>query len=455
MRTTVFPRCFTDSERVCGIFTRYGKCATYAARSKHPSKCELLQRAEPEERKRIVVTANLCLNCFQANYKLAHVLRKAAAEKCKGSHFFCNGRDRGNGTLPIVQQRRYCVITTSREASIVPVPIFEELIEKTYGEAMGTLVDEIHNHVESVIDAKTEAELIINRAELVATQDTNSPFRSLSFSVRATVSSPSVDSIYRIPAVQLPHFDGQHEKSLSIADTFQSVIEDNPPLQNIQKKCKSRHHEFLHVNEAVTECATTGITSCCVRTASAVQNAHVELHHSQTPSLLLTAVMHLLDRNNRPHECCVLLDSGSKAHFLTICFANLLRIAKQDVNVPISGVNQTETRVKQAILATLKSRTKNYAEIRFARNVAGDGEELEMHCFCDASEKAYNACIYVKILGKNPTLRLVCAKSKVLPLKTQSLSRLEVFGALILSRLFIATKNALRRNDFLPYNILG
>ncbi|XP_014614683.1 PREDICTED: uncharacterized protein LOC106792696 [Polistes canadensis] len=126
------------------------------------------------------------------------------------------------------------------------------------------------------------------------------------------------------------------------------------------RKCKNRHQELLHVNEAVTECATTGITSFVVRKASAVQNAHVELHHLQTPSLLLTAVVHLLDRDSRPHECRELLDSGFEAHFLTIRFANLLRIAKREANVPISGENQTETRVKQAILATLKSRTENY-----------------------------------------------------------------------------------------------
>ncbi|KAI4476759.1 hypothetical protein M0804_013303 [Polistes exclamans] len=92
-----------------------------------------------------------------------------------------------------------------------------------------------------------------------------------------------------------------------------------------------------------------------------MQNADVELHHSQTPTLLLTAVVHLLDRDIRPHECRVLLDLGSEAHFLTIRFANLPQIAKHDVNVPISSVNQTETRVKQAILATLKTRTENYA----------------------------------------------------------------------------------------------
>ncbi|KAI4476210.1 hypothetical protein M0804_013796 [Polistes exclamans] len=51
-----------------------------------------------------------------------------------------------------------------------------------------------------------------------------------------------------------------------------------------------------------------------------------------------TAVVQLLDRNCKPHECRVLLDSGSEAHFLTIRFTNLLQISKQDVDVPISAV---------------------------------------------------------------------------------------------------------------------
>ncbi|XP_043501597.1 uncharacterized protein LOC122523779 [Polistes fuscatus] len=407
------------------------------------------------------------------------------------------------------------------------VAILEELIEKTSGETMGTLVDEIHNHVESVIDARAEAELIINRAESVATLDTNAPTTNLLSPVSTTVSNPSVDSIYRVPAVQLPRFDGKHEEWPSFADSFQSVIGDNPAIRDIQKfaylksclsgpaaekirvleitadnypiawktlvecydnplilinkhvrailegppidmdpatrlqweqrysrdalptvdefviflrdrgnalvnsqpaehskrinnsrrnaplgpernfrsrnlmrneprfnsprnwprisdrgqvqaystsatvscgicrerhntseceqllraepeerrrivvnanlccnclqaghrvdtcikndccsKCNGRHHELLHVREAVAEGAAAGITNCCVRTASAVQNAHVELHHSQAPALLLTAVVHLLDRDGRPHECRVLLDSGSEAHFL-------------------------------------------------------------------------------------------------------------------------------------------
>ncbi|KAI4476771.1 hypothetical protein M0804_013315 [Polistes exclamans] len=96
--------------------------------------------------------------------------------------------------------------------------IFEDLIEKTSSEAMRTLVDEIPNHVESVIDAKAEAKLIINRAESVATNDTNSPITSLSSPVRITVSSPSVDSIYRISAVQIPHFDGLAAEKIGVLE---------------------------------------------------------------------------------------------------------------------------------------------------------------------------------------------------------------------------------------------
>ncbi|KAI4482049.1 hypothetical protein M0804_009068 [Polistes exclamans] len=111
----------------------------------------------------------------------------------------------------------------------------EDIVEKTSKEAMGTLVDEIFNHIEAVIDAKAEAELIIDRFKLITTQGTNSPATSLLSHVNTTVSNPSVDSSYKIPAVQLPRFDGQHEESPSFADTFQSVIGNNPEHRDIKK----------------------------------------------------------------------------------------------------------------------------------------------------------------------------------------------------------------------------
>ncbi|CAK1597460.1 unnamed protein product [Parnassius mnemosyne] len=72
----------------------------------------------------------------------------------------------------------------------------------------------------------------------------------------------------------------------------------------------------------------------------------------------------------------------------------------------------------------------------------------------DASHKAYGACLYLKATYPNskPTCTLVTAKSKVCPIKKQqSIPRLELCGALFLSKLVNrfqdATKNKININN--------
>ncbi|XP_029176084.1 uncharacterized protein LOC114944355 [Nylanderia fulva] len=66
-----------------------------------------------------------------------------------------------------------------------------------------------------------------------------------------------------------------------------------------------------------------------------------------------------------------------------------------------------------------------------------DNLGMELHGFADASKRAYAAMVYLRVLRSfdDVQITLLCAKTKVAPLKTLSIPRLELNAAVLLSRL--------------------
>ncbi|XP_031329398.1 uncharacterized protein LOC116160346 [Photinus pyralis] len=85
-------------------------------------------------------------------------------------------------------------------------------------------------------------------------------------------------------------------------------------------------------------------------------------------------------------------------------------------------------------------------EIQIPRWIHNKNETLEIHGFCDASEKAYGAVVYTK--ASQGKVSLLMAKSKVAPARTKpTIPKLELCAAVLLARLIKRATTALQEKD--------
>ena len=96
------------------------------------------------------------------------------------------------------------------------------------------------------------------------------------------------------------------------------------------------------------------------------------------------------------------------------------------------------------LLHELREAEPIYIPRYYFEEVKGEIQTVSLHGFSDASAEAYAAVIYLRIESTESSyLRLVTAKTRVAPLTRQTIPRLELLAALILTRLITHVKSAL------------
>lgn len=105
---------------------------------------------------------------------------------------------------------------------------------------------------------------------------------------------------------------------------------------------------------------------------------------------------------------------------------------------------------------TFQRQLPTLEEIRVKRwyGAENDGRAaMQLHGFSDASTVAYAACVYMRVkhADNTVTVTLLAAKTKVSPIKQQTVPRLELNGAVLLCRLMGECRMALRLTDIEEY----
>ncbi|GFQ77223.1 integrase catalytic domain-containing protein [Trichonephila clavata] len=103
------------------------------------------------------------------------------------------------------------------------------------------------------------------------------------------------------------------------------------------------------------------------------------------------------------------------------------------------------------------SEAEGLTEIKIPRFYLGDVDQelssVDIHCFSDASKSAYGTILYLRFVTCNNKIEtsFICSKSRVAPLKSLTLPRLELTAAILSARLAKQVSSCLKFNANIYY----
>ncbi|XP_062707819.1 uncharacterized protein LOC134288104 [Aedes albopictus] len=167
-------------------------------------------------------------------------------------------------------------------------------------------------------------------------------------------------------------------------------------------KCGRRHHTLLHSVDGPVDSKVSNIIdgnssqseaarATPVPTPRASRMVHEQSSNAANPerpqepvsqALLFTALVNVLDRDNRPYQCRALLDCGSQVSFITQSLAHALNVEVEQVNLPITGIGSVRSTIKQRCTVSVQSRCNDFAfdlHCLVSPRITGELPSMEIH----------------------------------------------------------------------------
>lgn len=138
------------------------------------------------------------------------------------------------------------------------------------------------------------------------------------------------------------------------------------------KQCDKKHNSLLHVEETSNTLLPASSAACAhhsqpadkkpVSVASCALNClHANNETSQLPQVLLsTALVEVMDNDNKYHTARALLDSGSQNCFISEKLSKRLNVSVIQSTIRISGVGQSVSQSNKLCDINMRSKTNTY-----------------------------------------------------------------------------------------------